>query len=76
MILELYPIQGLLDICLIENNYDQNKCIDYFNITQIISHPDYLQNKEGFSCEKRESLRGSRNIFNRKKISLEICERI
>jgi hypothetical protein len=71
-----YISREKLDICLIENNYDQSKCIENFNITQIISHPNYLRNKNGFNCKYKESIKGSRNIFNREKISLEICEKI
>lgn len=70
-----YIAREKLDFCLLEKNKSQTKCIDQFNITQIISHPDYLQNKEGFSCQRKESLKGSRSIFNRKNISLEVCER-
>ena len=71
-----YISREKLDICLISNNYDQSTCIDNFNITQIVSHPDYLQNRDGFNCQRRESVKGSRNIFNRGKILLEICEKI
>ena len=58
-----------------ENN-PQNYCFKKYDISQIITAPNFVSDKRDYNCYTKEFLSGSRNPLNRKKGQVEICEKI
>ena len=56
-------------------NISQNYCFKKYDITQIITAPNFVIDKKDYNCYKKEFLSGSRNPLNRKKVQAEICEK-
>lgn len=59
----------------IQNN-KQTYCLKKYDITQIISEPNFLLDKSDFSCSKKIFMSGARNPLNRGEIEVESCEKI
>ena len=58
-----------------ENN-PQNYCFKKYDISQIITAPNFVSDKRDYNCYTKEFISGSRNPLNRKKGQVEICEKI
>ncbi len=57
-------------------NFSQNFCFKKYDISQIITAPNFIVDKRDFNCKKKEFVSGSRNPLNRKKGQVEICEKV
>ena len=57
-------------------NNDQNYCLKKYNITQIISGPEFLLDKQNYNCVKKSFVTGTRNPLNRRNREVEVCEKI
>ena len=57
-------------------NFSQNFCFKKYDISQIITAPNFIVDKRNFNCKKEEFVSGSRNPLNRKKGQVEICEKV
>lgn len=72
-----YPINYVsrdsMEKCLLNRN--QSYCLDNFQIEQIISSVNYIEDKKDFICSKEKQILGSRIPFNRREINVEICKR-
>ena len=71
---ENYISREKIQKCLINNS--QDFCLVKNNITQIISGPEFLLDKQNFNCEKKFFITGARNPLNRIKREVEVCEKI
>ena len=60
--------------CIKKNT--QNQCFKQYDISQIISAPNFIIDKREYNCLKKTYLRGARNPLNRKKKQVEVCEKI
>ncbi len=60
--------------CLNEGN-SQSQCLEKNNVSQIISRPNYLEDKKDYFCKTKSIISGARNPLNRKKRLVEICEK-
>ena len=67
-----YIDNDLMKRCTLENN-SQDHCIKKYEITKIISYPNYLLNKESFNCTLKKSTVAKRNPFSRSKNLIEVC---
>ena len=70
---ENYISREKIQKCLINNS--QDFCLVKNNITQIISGPEFLLDKQNFNCEKKFFITGARNPLNRIKREVEVCEK-
>ena len=57
-------------------NSSQNYCFKKYDISQIMTAPNFVIDKTNYNCHKKEFVSGSRNPLNRKKEQVEICEKI
>ena len=75
----LYPKNYIsrekMNKCLLNNN-SQNLCLKKYNISQIISGPEFLLDKQNYNCVKKSFITGARNPLNRRTREVEVCEKI
>ena len=71
---ENYITREKMQKCLLTNS--QELCLNKNNITQIISGPEFLLDKQNFNCETKLFITGARNPLNRKERKVEVCEKI
>ena len=69
-----YISKEVMQRCIQEKS--QNKCFKQYDISQIISAPNFIMDKGEYNCSKKTYLRGARNPLNRKKKQVEVCEKI
>lgn len=70
---ENYVSRERMQKCLINNS--QDICLAKYNITQVISAPGYLLDKQKFNCETKLFITGARNPLNRKNREVEVCQK-
>ena len=70
---ENYVSRERMQKCLINNS--QDICLEKYNITQVISAPGYLLDKQKFNCETKLFITGARNPLNRKNREVEVCQK-
>ncbi len=60
----------------IQNNNSQDFCVRKYNISQIISGPKFLLDKQNYKCNIKTFISGTRNPLNRRAREVEVCEKI
>ena len=59
--------------CILKN--DQPFCFNKYEINQVIANKNYEVYDKSFDCRLIDSVKGSRNLFNRRKYKLKFCSK-